>query len=154
MSLVGGLFFFVHPVLGENSDLNNEISDVNAGTFLGALGKVFLNILIQFITLVALIFARVCIGLTIAFLRIFMQLAAYNNYIDSPVVVTGWYLVRDVANMFFVVALLAIAFGTFFGLEQYEWKKSLVKVLAAIFINFSRLPLASSLTRRIFYDHF
>ncbi len=140
--VVGGLFFFVHPVLGENSDLNNEISDVNAGTFLGALGKGFLNILIQFITWVALIFARVCIGLTIAFLRIFMQLAAYNNYIDSPVVVTGWYLVRDVANMFFVVALLAIAFGTIFGLEQYEWKKSLVKlVLAAIFINFSRLLL-------------
>lgn len=87
-----------------------------------------------------LVFALAFIKLAVAFLRIFMEVAAYNGYIDAPPVVIGWYMVRDIANMFFVVALLVIAFGTILGLEQYEWKKSLVKlVLAAIFINFSRL---------------
>ncbi|MBP9695164.1 MAG: hypothetical protein KBD73_02030 [Candidatus Magasanikbacteria bacterium] len=98
------------------------------------------NGLIEGITSIALSVAKVFLGLTIAGLRIFIQLAAYNDYIDSPPVVVGWYMVRDLANMFFVVALLAIAFGTMLGLEQYEWKKSLVKlVMAAILINFSRL---------------
>lgn len=84
--------------------------------------------------------SRVFIGLCIFALRMFMEVAAYNGYIDAPPVVVGWYMIRDIANMFFVVALLIIAFGTILGLEQYEWKKALVKlVLAAILINFSRL---------------
>ncbi|HNU96367.1 MAG TPA: hypothetical protein PKH95_03080, partial [Candidatus Magasanikbacteria bacterium] len=43
-------------------------------------------------------------------------------------------------NMFFVVILLVIAFGTVLGLEQYEWKKLMIKLLfAAVLVNFSRL---------------
>ena len=84
--------------------------------------------------------ARLMMSLTVFFLQLFIQLAAYNNFIDAPPVVIGWLMVRDVANMFFVVALLVIAFGTILGLEQYEWKKTLLKlILAAIFINFSKL---------------
>jgi hypothetical protein len=86
------------------------------------------NGLIEGITSIALSVSKVFLGLTIAGLRIFIQLAAYNDYIDSPPVVVGWYMVRDLANMFFVVALLAIAFGTMLGLEQYEWKKIFGKV--------------------------
>ncbi len=57
-----------------------------------------------------------------------------------PTVRIGWAMVRDVANMFFVVVLLAIAFGTILGVEQYQWNKTLVKmILAAIFVNFSNL---------------
>lgn len=104
-----------------------SITDVGNGIIDG-MSKVFLA------------FARVGIGLTVFGLRMFMELAAYNNYINSPPVVVGWFMVRDVANMFFVVALLVIAFGTILGLEQYEWRKALAKlVLAAILINFSRL---------------
>ncbi len=84
--------------------------------------------------------AKLLIGLAVFGLRFFMELARYNGYIDAPPVVLGWYMVRDIANMFFVVALLIIAFGTILGLEQYEWRKLLVKLIfGAIFINFSRL---------------
>ena len=45
--------------------------------------------------------------------------------------------------MFFVVILLLIAFGTILGIEQYEWKKLLIKfVFAAILVNFSRVIAA------------
>jgi hypothetical protein len=59
------------------------------------------NGLIEGITSIALSVSKVFLGLTIAGLRIFIQLAAYNDYIDSPPVVVGWYMVRDLANMFF-----------------------------------------------------
>lgn len=96
--------------------------------------------LVSGVTEIMLVIARLAIGLTIFFLHFFITLASYNNYINTPVVQVGWIMVRDVANMFFVVALLVIAFGTILGLEQYEWKKSLVKlILGAIFINFSNL---------------
>jgi hypothetical protein len=48
-------------------------------------------------------------------------------------------MVRDVTNMFFVIILLVIAFGTILGLEQYEYKKLLFKMIAAaVIVNFSR----------------
>ena len=84
--------------------------------------------------------AQICIALTVFFLRFFITLASYNNYIDTAVVQLGWVMVRDVANMFFVVVLLIIAFATILGLEQYEWKKGLAKlIIMALFINFSNL---------------
>lgn len=98
------------------------------------------NWLINQIAQIMLAVANLSIGLCIFFLRFFIAIASYNNYIDVDVVQLGWVMVRDVANMFFVVALLVIAFGTILGLEEYEWKKNLVKLIfAAIFINFSNL---------------
>ncbi|MBI2437165.1 MAG: hypothetical protein HYV41_05535 [Candidatus Magasanikbacteria bacterium] len=96
--------------------------------------------LLKGISWLMLAIAKICIVLTIFFLRFFITLASYNNYIDVSVVKLGWVMIRDVANMFFVVALLIIAFATILGLEQYEWKKGLVKlIIMAIFINFSNL---------------
>ncbi len=94
------------------------------------------NVISQFL----FILARLFIGLTIFFLKFFIEVAKYNNFIDTSTVKVGWFLVRDVANMFFVMILLAISFGTILGIEQYEWKKTLGKlILAAIFINFSNM---------------
>lgn len=98
------------------------------------------NWLITGLAQILLAVANLSIGMCIFFLRFFIAIASYNNYIDVDVVQLGWVMVRDVANMFFVVALLVIAFGTILGLEEYEWKKNLVKLIfAAIFINFSNL---------------
>lgn len=84
--------------------------------------------------------SRFLISMSLFFLRVLIEFAKYNGYMDAPPVIQGWYLVRDMANMFFIVALLIIAFATILGLESYEWKKSLVKiVIAAVLINFSRL---------------
>jgi hypothetical protein len=100
------------------------------------------NAMIMAATWMFLGLSRLFLSLTIFFLELFINLAAYNNFIDAPPVVIGWLMVRDVANMFFVVVLLVIAFGTILGIEQYEFKKTLLKlILAAIFINFSKLFL-------------
>lgn len=87
-----------------------------------------------------LMIATLFLKLTIFVLTFIIQIAAYNGYLDSTAVNYGWVMVRDVTNMCFVVILLLIAFGTILGLEQYEWKKMMVKfVLAAILVNFSRV---------------
>ena len=80
------------------------------------------------------------IQLTFFILKFVIEISGYNGFIDSTAVIVGWIMVRDVVNMFFVVILLIIAFGTILGLEKYEWKKLLVKLLmAAVIVNFSRI---------------
>ncbi|MBI5221328.1 MAG: hypothetical protein HY979_00795, partial [Candidatus Magasanikbacteria bacterium] len=84
--------------------------------------------------------AALCIKLAIWALSFIIEIAGYNGYLNSTAVQVGWVMVRDVTNMFFVVVLLLVAFGTILGLEQYEWKKMLVKFFfAAILVNFSRI---------------
>lgn len=63
----------------------------------------------------------------------------YNDFINALAVVNGWVIVRDVANMFFIIVLLIIAFGTILGQEEYHYKKLLPKLLIlAVLVNFSR----------------
>mgnify|MGYP001597998492 FL=1 len=63
------------------------------------------------------------IKLTFWVLKFVIEVAGYNGYIDSPAVTVGWVMVRDMTNMFFIVVLLIISFGTILGLEHYEYKK-------------------------------
>lgn len=66
-------------------------------------------------------------------------IATYQHFIDSSAVEYGWKIVRDLCNMFFVVILLIIAFGTILNLPEYSYKKWLPKlILMAILINFSK----------------
>ncbi|MFA6423877.1 MAG: hypothetical protein WCV83_01020 [Candidatus Magasanikbacteria bacterium] len=84
--------------------------------------------------------ASLVLRLAIFCLAFIIQVAGYNGYLSSTAVDVGWVMVRDITNMFFVVILLLIAFGTILGLEQYEWKKMLVKFFfAAVLVNFSRI---------------
>ena len=51
---------------------------------------------------------------------------------------TGWGLVRDVGNMFFIFILLYIAIATILQATSFNWKKTLGNlIIAALLINFS-----------------
>jgi hypothetical protein len=66
-------------------------------------------------------------------------IASYNGFLTQEGVNIGWQTVRDLANMFIIVGILIIAFGTLFRVENYSYKKLLPKlVIAAILINFSK----------------
>jgi len=71
---------------------------------------------------------------------VLMNVAQYNHFVDAPIVGTGWVIVRDVVNMFFIVVLLVLAFGTILGVQSYSIKGgNLTRLLImAIVINFSR----------------
>jgi len=70
---------------------------------------------------------------------ILLSIIAYNGFVNAYAVTVGWTLVRDIANLFFVMVVLAIAIGTILHIESYNFKKLLPKVLLmAVLVNFSR----------------
>jgi len=79
-------------------------------------------------------------GLLLTFIIwMFVEIIQYNDFINVPAVVTGWVIIRDLCNMFFVLILLFIAFATILRMESYSAKKLLPKlIIMAVLINFSR----------------
>lgn len=72
-------------------------------------------------------------------MKVLLVVVSYQHFIDAQAVIQGWVIVRDIANMFFVVILLVIAFATILHIEEYSYKKWLPKlILMAVLINFSK----------------
>ncbi|MBI3120063.1 MAG: hypothetical protein HYZ08_00440 [Candidatus Kerfeldbacteria bacterium] len=95
-----------------------------------AIGQIIGNILRLLIYVVGVLFSISVALFTVA--------AQYNTFIDHQAVRLGWAAVRDLSNMFFIVILLVIAFGTIIKSTQYSYKSLLVKfILMAILVNFS-----------------
>ena len=70
---------------------------------------------------------------------ILLSVVTYNDFINAPAVTKAWVLVRDFSNMAFLIIFIAIAFATILGVEKYEYKQLLPKLLfMAVAINFSR----------------
>lgn len=68
-----------------------------------------------------------------------IYVAGYQEFLDNPVVQTGWKMVRDLCNMFFVVVLLIIAFSSIVPVSDKYNKKLLPKmILMAVLINYSK----------------
>ncbi len=60
------------------------------------------------------------------------------SFTNSTIVTLGWGITRDLANMFFILILLAIAFATVLKIQSYAIKQLWWKVIvAALLINFS-----------------
>ena len=56
----------------------------------------------------------------------------------AGVILTGWVVIRNFANILFIIALIAISFGTLFNISKYNYKSLLVRVvIAALLVNFS-----------------
>lgn len=74
------------------------------------------------------------------FVDILIDISQFNEFTTLSMVETGWGLARDVANMFFIVVLLIIAFSTVLKISSYHYQKTLTKLLImAILVNFSKL---------------
>jgi hypothetical protein len=77
--------------------------------------------------------------LTIALIHILLLVAGYNSYMDSPAITTGWVVVRDVANLFFVAIILVVSIGSIVNPEKFGGVKKVFRILLfAILVNFSR----------------
>jgi hypothetical protein len=68
-----------------------------------------------------------------------IEIASFNNFMGVDAVTEGWAIARNLANMFFILILLMIAFGIILRLENYSIKRSLPKLLVmAVLVNFSK----------------
>lgn len=85
------------------------------------------------------VFSKIVNELLIWSLRTFILLTGYNDFLNNEFVNSGWATLRDIANLFFVVILLIIAFATVLNISSYEYQQLLPKFVLAIFlVNFSR----------------
>jgi len=60
------------------------------------------------------------------------------SYTNEQFIFIGWKVVKDITNLFFVIALVAIGLATSLRIDEYHAKKTLPKLIfVAILINFS-----------------
>src|SRR5574344_497235 len=62
-------------------------------------------------------------------MNVLVWIAQWSNFINAPAVVSGWKIVRDICNMFFVVIMLIIAFATILRVKDYTYEKLLPKLI-------------------------
>src|SRR3990167_3580432 len=100
----------------------------------------FFEGLVQFTSyLTYLVFISLMGKLATIAMSVVVWAANLKGFTTLTVVKEAWTVVRDLSNMFYIVILLVVAFGTIFKIEAYSWKKLLPKmVLAAILVNYSR----------------
>lgn len=76
----------------------------------------------------------------------------------ASVIVTGWKLVRDISNIFFIIILIWTGFATVFNMDGISMKKVVPSlIINALIINFSLFGTQlvidiSNITARLFYN--
>ncbi len=74
----------------------------------------------------------------IAMLGVGIQFVLSIDIAGQAVVQESWDIVRGFANMFFILALIIMAFGTIFSVSKYDFRTLIARFLiAALLINFS-----------------
>ncbi|MBI4652952.1 hypothetical protein HY750_01740 [Candidatus Kuenenbacteria bacterium] len=135
------IFFYILPIFLLASLFFIFPHSANAAA--GLLGFIFGDLGARVLGCVSIVLYGI-IGLLakllIVIIQILIAVSSYNDFINAPAITEGWAIIRDVANMFFVIVLLIIAISTILGIETYNYKKLLPKLLLmAILINFSKM---------------
>jgi hypothetical protein len=93
------------------------------------------------------------------FLDFFVHYSTNSDSYKGPFIEKGWAVVRDVANLFFIIALLYAAFKIILG-DHHSNPKKLIStvIMMALLINFSLFATrvvidASNILAKIFYNN-
>lgn len=107
---------------------------------IGAVGPVIGGLITTALNSIFYIVAGFLSWLVTIIIDLIVRFAQYNNFLKTEVVTTGWSLLRDLANMFFILVLLVIAFATVLKQEKYSYKTLLAPLLImAVLVNFSKM---------------
>lgn len=114
------------------------IAPLPADAFWNTLGNVLVSVF--------LIIYNLLLNIIVWFLGILLSLAGiFTDFIldakriaGAPTVQAGWAFVRDSLNFVFILSLLTIAFSTIAGIESYDMRRFLPRlIIAALLMNFS-----------------
>lgn len=121
--------FWSKPILAETTD-----------KIVGAVASTLANSIFLIVSWILYIPAFVAGKISLVIIGLLVQVAKFNKIINVDAVNTAWLTMRDICNMFFVVILLIMSFGTVLGLEKWNYKKLLSQlIIAAIMVNFSKM---------------
>ncbi|MBI4435464.1 hypothetical protein HY630_02235 [Candidatus Uhrbacteria bacterium] len=122
-----GAFLFQIPVASASSHTTTSGSILNTDSILQIFADVAFSVA-----------ATITRGIVLL-IDVMVPIMTFNNFVGNPVVKAGWAIVRDTVNMFFVVILIIIAFGTIFGAEKFKWQQQVPRLLImAVVVNFSK----------------
>lgn len=73
-------------------------------------------------------------------INVLLGFLTYNGFADAPPVVVGWRMVRDLANMFFIVILILASYSTILGWKSELHVKTVLPkiIVSAVLVNFSK----------------
>lgn len=120
------------------------------GTFMGCIAQ---GVYYLFFTTTSFIF-----GLAGKILDFTFMYSISDTSYRSEFVTSGWGIMRDFCNMFFIFVLLYIAFGTILNLSGVKTKEMIINVvIIGLLINFSLFTTqvvidASNILARVFYN--
>lgn len=120
------------PNNGQNTGSGKDMTG-ESNAFIAFFAMVIGTIVAFFQYLVYFVFSWLVLPLMEAILKI-------HPYTDNfvAIIYPGWLVVRNVCNIFFIIALIIIAMATLLRLESYQYRHLLVQlILAALLINFS-----------------
>lgn len=138
--VLAGLLAVNHVVLAQDAnDIFIQGSSKFVGPFIPETETGILNKIGQILGILLYAFIYILIQIDILLTNLLIGVAQYNGFSTSVAVTTGWPIIRDVCNMFFIIVLLLIAFSTIIGYDKFHYKKWLPKLLlTAVLINFSK----------------
>ncbi len=116
-------------IRGNQPTGTGTITDLLTAKLLGFIAFM-MGLIVSFLGKVILLLVNVLLGFL-----------SYNGFADAPPVIIGWKIVRDLANMFFIIVLIVSSYATILGWRRNEMhvvevlKKLLV---AAVLVNFSK----------------
>jgi hypothetical protein len=145
-------------VLSENARIASGAANEVAADPIGAVRSEILNVptggsITDALTARLIGFIAFMMGLIVSFLgkiilllvNVLLGFLSYNGFADAPPVIVGWRIVRDLANMFFIVVLIVASYATILGWRTNDLhvKKVLPNVLLyAVLVNFSKTIVA------------
>ena len=93
-----------------------------------------------------------------AILDFFVYYSTNSSSYSGSFIGSAWASVRDIANIFFIIALLYVAIQTILGMEHHGKKMIATIVVVALLINFSLFFTeviidASNILAKVFYNH-
>jgi hypothetical protein len=108
-----------------------------AGDLIGGIGG-FLSTVVRYLVLML---TSILYGIThyliIPVIQVVLDMKPHDSSF-AAVILGGWVFVRNVMNIFFILAMLIIAMATLFRVEKYNYKHLIPElVLMALLVNFS-----------------
>lgn len=150
----------VNPITGSpNVTITTSPPDLNLGCSIGIFGEMNLTgCVAEFVYLLWKISALIAhvAGL---FLDFFVYYSTNSSSYTSGFISKGWGAIRDVANIFFIIALLYIAIKTILSLNVTNNKKIIgTIIIVALLINFSLFFTqviidGSNILAKVFYNN-
>ncbi len=159
-----GNYYYNTPIIDTNGQAgngiipNSSLENTNTGSFFNC------NIVNPVQCVVAVLYGVIWVPiswitqLSAQVLDFFIFYSLQGSSYETKFVESGWAIIRDISNLFFIVALLYVAGKTVLGLNASNNKKVITMVIMmALLINFSLFISkvvidASNILARVFYN--